>query len=1088
MVFGSRSHAALPLLDHKIFGAPAEHIAVKVGSSVDTIFVGTAFQVRVFAVNHGSPGSPYELTSLSFNLANYVFSLAVSPTSPLVLVGTRWGLVARDYRTGTTFSVPGGAGTTDFYDIVINHSGTLAFALRNATIYILNISNPASIYEAGTIVASNHMTGLAFKGSGEADTLFAAGVGHKALRIYDVSNPSAPSLITTSFSGDSLTNMNKTFNSVVVINDSIYVAQQDSGYRTFGRNGVSDQPGKLTYIPGSTWNLASAQNDSLLVICSNNGFRTHSIIPPGGISDLIALPNNSPYDAAGGWSYLLYFAFGRKGFQIFDIGNPIIPVQLGPGIETGDIVYDIAGDERNYAYVANGVSGVRIIDLVTHTQVGSPIIYTEGESYGRVLVRNNILYAFGGYNIYLINITNPASPILLGSYSGFGANDAALSDSISGSDTLLVVSHVAGVIKILDVKNPQNITQYSSIFIPSGVNHIRLSGRSLFAALGQGGIASWVIFNPVTPIFMDSLMFAPPPSPICQFEKQGKYIYHSSGDSVGRLDVSSPSNLVNLGNYLGFNGGSWCLSFAPSGKYLHVGYVESKINIVDTTTNSIVDSFYGLRDAPRRLKIIGKNLLVAAAWDGYYHLGDEYGFESESAYVDSFTVSIPDTFLVGPGRFPGDTISLPIFMNPAMYNQHNGVYSFQAEITYNDSLFKCVGYDSTGTVLGNYGGLSPFTVQFRKDSGNYSTLDTLRIAAASDDSLYYPEVAGTPFEFPRPLIKLKFRIPTTAHNGDSTILHFARFMFNEGVPGTTTDDGSIKLRVRKLGDVDKNQLIQPYDAVLVLRYVIRDTTLDAESRIAAEVSGNGEITAYDAALILMHYVGKITTFPAGNYYKNALPSNRNAELALEWGELKDGMLTLLVNAKNLAEVYGYSMEMAYDPSALVFQGAGLTDFTQGMINVVATEEGKIRIAAAGPEAIEGEGALVRLTFRIAGETADENMIRLTQVVLNEEVILSEASSVAVPKTFALEQNYPNPFNPQTRIRFRIPETAQVEIVIYNLLGQKVKTLSDGVRSAGVYDIIWDGTNDNGVKLASGMYLYRMKTGSFVQTRKLIFMK
>jgi hypothetical protein len=125
-----------------------------------------------------------------------------------------------------------------------------------------------------------------------------------------------------------------------------------------------------------------------------------------------------------------------------------------------------------------------------------------------------------------------------------------------------------------------------------------------------------------------------------------------------------------------------------------------------------------------------------------------------------------------------------------------------------------------------------------------------------------------------------------------------------------------------MGDVDQDGQILPYDAVLVLRHVVKDTTLTSLSLTAAEVSNNGEITAFDAALILMRWAGKISTFPAGDYFKRSLPSNRNAELALEWSEVRDGTVTMKVNAQNLAEVYGYSFEMSYDPSVLVYPGRG----------------------------------------------------------------------------------------------------------------------------------------------------------------------
>ena len=94
----------------------------------------------------------------------------------------------------------------------------------------------------------------------------------------------------------------------------------------------------------------------------------------------------------------------------------------------------------------------------------------------------------------------------------------------------------------------------------------------------------------------------------------------------------------------------------------------------------------------------------------------------------------------------------------------------------------------------------------------------------------------------------------------------------------------------------------------------------------------------------------------------------------------------------------------------------------------------------------------------------------------------------VPLTFALHQNYPNPFNPETHISFDIPKATNVTLTIYNTLGQKVRTLVNDVRQAGSYTVTWDGTNDYGVQVASGVYIYTLRAGNFTQTRKMTLLR
>ena len=94
----------------------------------------------------------------------------------------------------------------------------------------------------------------------------------------------------------------------------------------------------------------------------------------------------------------------------------------------------------------------------------------------------------------------------------------------------------------------------------------------------------------------------------------------------------------------------------------------------------------------------------------------------------------------------------------------------------------------------------------------------------------------------------------------------------------------------------------------------------------------------------------------------------------------------------------------------------------------------------------------------------------------------------IPKQFALHQNYPNPFNPETSIRYSASKPARVMLRIMNLLDQEVRTLVNEEKPVGCYEVTWDGKDDHGQRVASGVYLYRLGSRDFVQTRKMIFLK
>jgi hypothetical protein len=101
---------------------------------------------------------------------------------------------------------------------------------------------------------------------------------------------------------------------------------------------------------------------------------------------------------------------------------------------------------------------------------------------------------------------------------------------------------------------------------------------------------------------------------------------------------------------------------------------------------------------------------------------------------------------------------------------------------------------------------------------------------------------------------------------------------------------------------------------------------------------------------------------------------------------------------------------------------------------------------------------------------------------------SQAPGVALPTEFSLSQNVPNPFNPTTQVSFALPKAANVNLTIYNVLGQQVKTLVNQEMSAGVQTIEWDGTDNTGRTVASGVYFYRLNAGDFQATKKMLMLK
>jgi hypothetical protein len=130
-----------------------------------------------------------------------------------------------------------------------------------------------------------------------------------------------------------------------------------------------------------------------------------------------------------------------------------------------------------------------------------------------------------------------------------------------------------------------------------------------------------------------------------------------------------------------------------------------------------------------------------------------------------------------------------------------------------------------------------------------------------------------------------------------------------------------------------------------------------------------------------------------------------------------------------------------------------------------------------------------VTAVFAGAYGDAESFASAHDSGSTEIITSVDDELpSVPQNFFLSQNYPNPFNPATTISYGLPADAHVKVEIYNLLGQNVRTLVDELQSAGYKAIIWDGRDDSGNHVSTGVYFYRIDAGDFQASRKMLLIK
>jgi len=306
------------------------------------------------------------------------------------------------------------------------------------------------------------------------------------------------------------------------------------------------------------------------------------------------------------------------------------------------------------------------------------------------------------------------------------------------------------------------------------------------------------------------------------------------------------------------------------------------------------------------------------------------------------------------------------------------------------------------------------------------------------------------------------------------------------------------------GDVSLNGSIQAFDASLILKWLANSVVNplnDIQQRVA-DVSAASGITAYDASLILQYVVGKIGIFPLEfnklNTSAPILPKAATlATVGLNNASVDHGkFVTLTLMASGLKNVYSADIELSFNNTQLKVISVAAVDIAAKASIAENIEDGSVRIYLASSKPLQSDGNLIEITFEAKDNVRGtvKAPITYSKLYLNETDVKSQASEAFIsitgkPTQYALEQNYPNPFNPSTTISYQVPEDGEhVRLEIYNVVGQKVRELVNTVQNAGEYTVRWDGLNDRGSRVASGVYIYRMSSGTFNSVKKMLLVK
>lgn len=324
------------------------------------------------------------------------------------------------------------------------------------------------------------------------------------------------------------------------------------------------------------------------------------------------------------------------------------------------------------------------------------------------------------------------------------------------------------------------------------------------------------------------------------------------------------------------------------------------------------------------------------------------------------------------------------------------------------------------------------------------------------------------------------------------------------VQSNDPDEGLLRLPVQLTvsgcapdGDVNEDGSITPADALLAMEIYLGAHTPAGCEFITADVNCSNAVTPGDALTIFYAFLGTPIP-PCGTLTKTA--GNVSEVFAGDVSGTPGDTISVPIWVDNPEGISAFGLDLRFPEEQLEFLGIAPSLLTREWITLKSSRvsEDVIRLGGFNTEAIASAAAasLVEIRFRV--RSAENGAGRLEIFNLTDDLANFQAAAGAfnqgqqIPERFALYQNYPNPFNPETTIRFDIPRlegnSVKVRISIYNISGQLVRRLIEAEHTPGAYAVKWDGRNESGNPVASGVYFYTISAGNFSATQKMLMVK
>ncbi len=306
-----------------------------------------------------------------------------------------------------------------------------------------------------------------------------------------------------------------------------------------------------------------------------------------------------------------------------------------------------------------------------------------------------------------------------------------------------------------------------------------------------------------------------------------------------------------------------------------------------------------------------------------------------------------------------------------------------------------------------------------------------------------------------------------------------------------------------VGDMDGNGTLTPGDALCVFNTYLNAQVVPANCDAigydcegsAADTDCSGLITPADALAVYERFMQGLPIEECFAQSNMTLASSTPPVRTTTSRESVDGdiVIRLAVDAESAVDAFGLRIVVPRGFEMVGFErGAATRDWL--LVDAKASSNGSVWVGGFNTRAIESpdHADLFSVRFRPTSFDADAGDIRLVDFVDDlAGATEGEGETARGPGAFRLYQNHPNPFNPQTTIRFDVPAEAgrvPVTLAVYTVRGERVRVLVDEARAPGSYASTWDGRDDHGVAVGSGVYFYNLRAGSYQTSRRMVLLK